>query len=119
MYLTAISDESTFWSKVDGRFGDEEPPWTVLDGQGNVRRYERVTPRREDSLLGFYGAEEIRMAYDPQTDQVIVAWVQSDTPGPVGSFQESNQVEASFAEERIWPQVDEFVAKHAVVDVAD
>ena len=118
-YQTAVRGESTFWSEVDSRFGDEKPPWTVLDGRGNVRRYERMMLPREDSLFGFYSAEEIRMAYDPATDQVIIAWVQSDTPRQAGSFGESSKVEVSFAEERIWPQVDRFVEEYSVADLGD
>jgi hypothetical protein len=117
-YETAVVDEVAFWVEIDGFFEREEELWKVLDGKGNVRRYKRIMPPREGSV-GFYSAEQIRIAYDPGTANVIVAWVQSDTSRPVDSFEESNQVEVGFAEERIWPIVDEFVREHVIVDVND
>jgi hypothetical protein len=103
-YETSVTDAATFWTEISNR--SEESRWKVLDGEGNIRRYERLLPPREGSM-GYYSAEDLRIAYDPKAARVIVAWVQSDSSKPIDRFEETNHTEVHYARETVWPGFEE------------
>ncbi len=103
-YETSVTDAATFWTEISSR--SEESRWKVLDSEGNVRRYERLLPPREGSM-GYYSAEDLRIAYDPKAGRVMVAWVQSDSSKPVNRFEEADDTEVRYARETVWPGFEE------------
>ena len=98
-YTTGADDPDEFWNLLDEQLKHTE--WRVLPPEGDVRRFERITPKRG---MGFCGSEEVRVYFNEQKNRVTVAWVQGDSFDDVTSFSETD--EAEWAKAEAWPKMD-------------
>jgi len=102
-YKTNIIDEKSFWIQMDKVARDHE--WKMLPSEVNIRRYERIMPRTGKTV--FYSAEEVRIACQPETMTITVAWVQADESKTINSF--TDTYESGFADAVVWPKFNELI----------
>lgn len=101
-YHTSVEQESDFWTAIET--ASDEQGWTKIedaDSTTSVRRFLRITPRTGQRVT--HGVEETRLSFHPDTQLVIVAWVQSDQGALPTSFP-TDGAEGSFAERVVWPR---------------
>lgn len=98
-YRTTIDDRGTFESKLDQQAATAG--WAKISRNDGADCYERLTPKGDRM---FAGAEQTRVTFAPDTNQVTIGWVQGDTVTDVNSF--SDESESSWADSNVWPLLD-------------
>ncbi|REK20871.1 MAG: hypothetical protein DWQ41_23480, partial [Planctomycetota bacterium] len=100
-YQTDTKDEEEFWASLDKATSDDG--WTLREERDNYRCYVRIIPRTGQQV--FHSAEEVRVAFKPQSQQVFLAWVQADERSLPKDFPSDG--EGRFAKNVIWPRFEE------------
>ena len=106
-YRTREENADEFWVAVSKQ--SAETGWKLVHEEGNVRHYDRIMPATGEEAC--HSAEQVRIAYDPGSRTVTVAWVQNDVSAyrskPPTKFGESRNAEVDFADRVIWPKFRE------------
>lgn len=92
---TAGAGAEEFWTRVERQA--LLAGWRAVAPEGEVRRFERVTPPGGR----WWSVEEVRVRYRAGSRAVVVGWVQGDSERAVAGLAECGG--AAFAERVIWP----------------
>lgn len=109
-YDSSVAGEGEFWSTLAQ--ATSRANWQLREERSDYRRYVRIKPRTGQQR--FHSVEEARVAFNPESQEVFVAWVQSDLetlPSDFPSVDDSS--EGSFAQRVVWPRFEKAVAGEA------
>jgi len=101
MYDTAATPATEFWSTLGEKAANDD--WTLREEEDQFRKYVRVKPKTGQQR--FHSVEEVRVAFLPESNTVIVAWVQAD-PVTLPTDFPTDGPEGKFANEKIWPRFE-------------
>ena len=103
-YQTTAGSVSDFWAAIENAANKDG--WAVIDDTdlpAERRRFLRITPKTGQQIL--HGVEETRISFNPDSQSVIVAWVQSDQRKLPPRFP-TDGPEGNFAKTVVWPRFE-------------
>jgi len=95
-YTTGAVNQATLTTAIDTKA--IAAGWTRLPNKAGSTCYQRI--RRGQT---YWGAEEVRVQFDPKTKRVTVGWAQGDSFKQVASFSETS--ESDWADSEVWPKM--------------
>lgn len=91
--------------------------WKLTKQQGDLLEYRRYFAKgkggaEHPDMLAFASLEIIRLAFNPRTQKVVVAYVQMDSSDDNESaFEQTDEAEWAWAEEVLWPKFNALLSE--------
>ena len=105
-YKTSTQSSESFWKQIDE--SSLEHNWELKSENKKWKRFVRIIPKAQQRV--YHSFEEVRIAFDSDTQVVTVAWGQADE-NELHDDMPSNQGEGEWMNSHLWPRFEETIAK--------